>query len=417
MKKFLISLILAFKNLRSNIGRTILSLSGIVIGVVSVILVLSLGMGVKNFVIDQVSSFGTDIIQIEIKVPKTSHASAQNAGGMIGGTQVTTFKYDDAKAVAALPNIGAWYAGIMSQQITSFENKKKQVYIMGVTAGVTQADKKAEIEAGEMFSEEDDSGLKQVVVLGSDIKDYFFGDADAVGQYIKVKGQTYRVAGVLKKRGLAGFFNFDDTMYMPLRTLQKRIMGIDHIQFAIFTAKDTSILDSTMEDINQTMRDRHEIINTEDDDFAADSIVQVMDILDKVFFIINALLLALTSISLVVGGVGIMNVMYVAVVERTFEIGLKKAIGATSSDILTQFFLEAVFLTLIGGLAGIIIGWLISRGAELVASNFGFFLRFSLAWWIILIAFGFSAATGMIFGYYPARKASQLTPMDALRKE
>lgn len=417
MHEILISIKLAFKNLRGNAGRTLFSLLGIVIGVTAVILVLSLGAGLKSFVLDQLSSFGTDIFEVEIKVPKTAQTSSQNIGGMVGGTQITTLKVEDCEEVAELPNVKSWYAGVMSQQITSYENKKKQAFLMGVTAGVTQADEQAKIAEGEMFTDADDKGLKQVAVLGADIKDSFFGDQDAIGKTIKIKGQTYRVIGVLERRGFVSFFNFDDIIYVPLETLQKKIMGIDYVSFAIFKVEDVSKIDYDVLQATDIMRDQHDITDPDDDDFAVMSIAEALSILEQVFFIINALLLSLTSISLVVGGVGIMNVMYVAVTERTYEIGLRKSVGAKNRDILLQFLFEAIFLTLFGGIIGVLIGAGLSKVGELIAASYGFFLTFTITWWAVLIGFGFSAATGIIFGYYPARKASKMSPMEALRKE
>ena len=417
MKIFFIPIRLAFKSLRNNLGRTALSLLGIVIGVTSVILVLSFGTGVKGFLVDQVSSFGSDIMQIEVKVPKVSKTSAQNAGGQAGGMQITTLKLEDVEEVAKISNIGAWYAAIMNQQIISYEDKNKQVIIMGATAGVTEVDKKTELERGVMYSDDDDKSLRQVVVLGSEIKKDFFGENEAVGNDVKIKGQTYRVIGVLKERGGAGFFNFDQTVYIPLRTVQKKLAGIDYLQFAIFKIKDMSKLDLAIAQTTDVLRVEHDIDNPDDDDFAVNSIVEVLEILNKVFFSVNLLLIALTSISLIVGGVGIMNVMYVTVTERTFEIGLKKAIGAKNSQILLQFLFEAIFITILGGIIGFLIGFGISKLGEIIASSYGFNLKFEITWWSALLGLGFSIATGIIFGYFPARKASQLSPMEALRKE
>lgn len=417
MHGFLVSLKMAYKNLRSNIGRTLLSLLGIVIGVASVILVLSFGSGVKNYIVEQVTSFGTDIMQIEVKVPKVNKMSSANVEGQVTGTSITTLKLDDAKRVAKISNVDSWYAMVISQQIASFENKKKQTMIVGVTAGVVKADPKTEIDQGRMISEEEDDSLSSVAVLGSNIKNEFFGESDAVGQTIKIKGQSYKVIGTLKSRGTSGFFSLDDAVYLPLQTVQKKISGIDYIQTAIFKLKDMSILDLTIAETTDIMRIRHNIKNSDDDDFAVNSIVEILNILDTVFFAINALLLALTSISLVVGGVGIMNVMYVSVSERTYEIGLKKSVGAKNFNILAQFLLEAIFLTLIGGIIGLVIGAMISRGGELVVSSLGYTLTLSITWWSILVGFGFSAFVGIVFGYFPARNASKLSPMEALRKE
>jgi len=417
MHELLISIKLAFKNLRSNIGRTVLSLLGIVIGVASVILVLSFGSGVKNYLVDQVSSFGTDIMQIEVKVPKVNKMSSANAGGQVGGVTITSLKLDDAKKVAKLANVDSWYAMVINQQVTSFENKKKQAMIIGVTAGVTKADPKTEIDEGRMFTDEEDSSLAQVAVLGSSIKDYYFGDSDPVGQAIKIKGQSYKIIGVLKSRGTTGFFSFDDTIYAPLETVQKKLSGTDHLQSIIFKLKDMSKLDATIAETTDIMRTQHHITNPDDDDFAVNSIVEILNILNTVFFAVNALLLALTSISLVVGGVGIMNVMYVSVSERTYEIGLKKSVGAKNFDILSQFLFEAIFLTILGGIIGIAIGVLITKGGEILASGLGYPLNLSITGWSITLGAGFSTFVGVVFGYWPARSASRLSPMDALRRE
>jgi putative ABC transport system permease protein len=367
--------------------------------------------------VDQVSAFGTDIIQVEVKTPKVSKTSAANAGSMVGGTQITTLKLDDAKKIAKLSNVKSWYAMLMSQQVVAYQNKDKQEFILGTTAEVAQSDKQMQIEAGQMFTEEDDSGLAQAAVLGAKAKEYFFGDADAIGQTVKIKGQTFHVVGVLKSRGVAGFFDFDSTIYIPIQTLQKKILGIDHIQSALFQLKDMGRLEETILDVTDIMRDRHNITEPDDDDFAVNSIAEVQDILDKVFFAINALLLGLVSISLLVGGVGIMNVMYVSVTERTFEIGLKKSIGARNSSILLQFLFEAIFMTALGGILGIFVGIGISKIAELLAGNYGFPIKFTVTWLSSAIGFGFSAIVGITFGYYPAKTASKLTPMDAIRKE
>ncbi len=414
---FFVPIKLAFRSVRSNMGRTILSLLGIVIGVASVILVLSFGSGVKQFLVDQVSSFGSDIISVKIKVPKVSKTSTQNASGIIGGTQITTLKLADAEKIAKLPNVGAWYASIMSQQVVSYASKNKQTLIMGVTSGVTEADQKTVVETGTMFSDDDDKSLRQVAVLGSEVKTDFFGEADAVGQDIKIKGQNYHVIGVLKKRGATGVFNFDNTIYVPLETTQKKLAGIDYLEFAIFKIQDMKQLDLTILNATDVVRTQHKITDPNDDDFSVSSIVEVLNILNNVFFAINILLLALVSISLVVGGVGIMNVMYVTVTERTYEIGLKKSVGARDGQILAQFLFEAVFITLLGGLLGFLLGFGISKFGEIIAANFGYSLSFPVTWWSVAIGIGFSAGTGIIFGYFPARKASQLSPMEALRKE
>ncbi len=417
MHEIITSIRLALKSIRSNAGRTFFSLIGIIIGVAAVIIVLSLGAGVKDFIVSQVESFGTDIIEIEVKTPKTAQTSAQNVGGMVGGAQVTTLKIEDAEEVAELPNVSDWYGGIMNQEIISYENKNKRIYTMGVTEGVAQVDEKTEIDSGRMFTQEDDDSLKQVVVLGSGLKELLFENENAIGKNVKIKGRSFKVIGVLKERGAISFFDFDKLAYIPLKTLQKKIMGVDYMTFAIFKIKDKKRTELTVLEMNEIMREQHDIEDPDDDDFAVMSIAEAKDILDQVFTILNILLLSLTSISLIVGGVGIMNVMYVTILERFFEIGLRKSVGARKTGILAQFLFEAVFLTLLGGIAGVILGLLFSLGAEYAISKLGYFLEFKVTLGSILIALSFSTLTGLIFGMYPALKAARLSPMEALRKE
>jgi len=301
MHELLVSIKLAFYNLRVNIGRTLLSLSGIVIGVSSVILVLSLGAGVEKFVLEQVESFGTNVIEIEIKVPKTGKTSTQNIGGMVGGTQITTFKLKDAEEAGKLSNVEGWYAGMMGQQITSYENQNKQALIWGATAGIEEVDEQLEIKEGRFFSQEEDEDLRQVVVLGSEFKKDFFGEKKAIGKIIKIKGQPFKVVGILKERGSTGFFNFDTLIYLPLQTLQKKLTGIDYIQFALYKLKDTNDLELTTLEMTDIMRSRHEIEDPDDDDFAVTSIAEAIEMIEQVFWAVNALLLAIASMFLGVG--------------------------------------------------------------------------------------------------------------------
>ena len=425
MNKFIISISLAIRTLTSNKARTALSLLGIVIGITSVILILSLGRGLESFVMTQMDAFGTDIIEIERKVPQTSQISAQNIGGMVGGTQITTLKLEDAEEIAKLSNLGAWYGGILSQQITTYKEKTDQSFIFGVTYDMLNADDGAKIETGQFFLEEDGKGLRQVAVLGSATKEIFFPNEDAIGKSIKIGGQKYRVVGVMEDRGSTGGFDFDELVFVPVKTIQKKIMGVDHIQFIIYKVKDMNLVDQTIAEMEAVMRDRHEIeYDTEkdkdeklEDDFAIISIAEAKEMLDQVFLILNVLLLGLASISLIVGGVGIMNIMYVSVTERTKEIGLRKSVGDRNSDLLLQFIFESIILTLVGGFFGVAFGYVFSKIATHFAVNAGFIVEFQVTWQAVMIGFGFSAVVGVLFGYYPARKASQMTPIEALRKE
>jgi ABC-type antimicrobial peptide transport system permease subunit len=249
------------------------------------------------------------------------------------------------------------------------------------------------------------------------MKDSFFPDSNPVGQTVRMNGASYRVIGVVEKRGSAGFFDRDNMLFMPLKTLQKLIAGVDHVTFISGKLINPSRSMETKEDIEILMRERHRIDNPEKDDFVVRTIDEAQELIGGVVSGIQILLVALASISLVVGGIGIMNIMYVSVSERTFEIGLRKAIGARTKDILTQFLIEAIVVTLLGGIIGILVGVGVSFLVAQVAVSQGFAWQFVISPQSILLSVSFSVVVGLIFGLYPARKASKLAPIVALRYE
>lgn len=390
-----------------------MTLVGIVIGITSVIVISSSGQGVKSFIMGQIESFGSDIVQVETKIPSDNRYGSSPT---FAGVQITTLKTADADAVAKLPNVSHVYSASIGQENLNYKDVNKKVLLFGTGYDAPNVDLNIKLSGGDFFSEAEDKSLEQVAVIGSEIKDSVFGQDDALGKEIRIKGKNYKVIGILAKRGTVGFFNFDSVVYIPIKTLQKKILGIDHIMFFSVKTANTDLIPETIDDITLLLRQRHNSDGPNKDDFIVSSVQEAKDIIDKVFGAINILLLALTSISLVVGGVGIMNVMYVAVVERTFEIGLRKAIGAKGRDILNQFLFESVFITFLGGLVGIILGFVFSLVISYIFSRLGYDLRFSVTLDSVLLANGFSIGTGIIFGFYPAYKASKLSPMEAIRK-
>ncbi len=416
-KKTLIPLLFAFRTIRTHKARTALALLGVVIGVFAVVVVTSLGEGVKGFVLGQVESFGTDLIQVEVKIPNTTAMSSDNASSRAQGTQITTLTVKDGEAIAKLPNVEAVYAGTIGQERATYGSIGKRISLFGTGSGVALVDGNAKIESGRFFTDEEDYSLAQVVVLGSEIKETFFGESEAVGQSITLKGDKYRVIGVLAPRGAAAFFNLDVFTYVPVQTLQKKLLGVDYVQFVSVKMQDTTRETETVADIVALLRKRHDIDNPDKDDFSVTSTKEAQETLSDVLGSLSILLLALTSISLVVGGVGIMNVMYVSVSERTSEIGLRKAVGATSRSILQQFLFEALIITLLGGFIGIVLGMLLTWGLGLVFASLGFALPLSFSLQSFFLGVGFSTAVGIIFGLAPAYRAASLTPMEALRRD
>ncbi len=396
--------------------RAILTILGIAVGIMAVIVVLSAGRAIEDFIVGQITMFGTDYVVVEIKVPATEHASAENATSMAQGVQVTTLKESDAEELKKISNVKNVYSAQMGQAIFSYKEQNKIGMIFGVTASFDEIDP-GEIAEGRFFNDGEDKGLAKVVVLGSKIKEKLFGREDAVGKRVRIKKQNYKVVGVMKERGGASVFSMDDMAYLPLRTLQKLILGIDYIQMVYAQLEDPSLSAVTADDLAMRMRELHDIDDPKKEDFSVTAAEEGMAMLGTITGAIKLLLFALASISLVVGGVGIMNVMYVAVAERTFEIGLRKAIGAKRRDILSQFLAEAIAITFLGGVAGIFIGTGLSYAISRIANSLGYAWKFYLSPQYILLAVGVSVMVGLIAGLYPARAAARLEPMVALRKE
>ena len=415
--------------MRANKLRTALTVLGIMIGIASVIIVYSAGEGINSLIVGQIESFGgTDLIETEIKVPSTKQgggSETQSATNLAMGVQVTTLSLDDMDDINKLPLINRSYAGIIGQEQASYGSELEKAMVLGITASYIDIDK-SEIDYGRFFTEAEDKSLSSVVVLGQKIKEKLFGDSDPIGKSIKIHKSKFRVIGVLKERGAVMTFDFDEIVYMPVRTLQKKVMGINHVLYMMHQIGDTDRIDEVSEEIRYILRENHDLpqptektsmFNTGKDDFRVVSMVESMEIMSTVTGAITLLLLAIVAISLVVGGVGIMNIMYVVVTERTSEIGLRKAVGATYKDIMYQFLIESVLITVLGGICGVIFGiivsWLISYGANYVGLDWEFVVPLKA----YIVALGFSAFFGIAFGLYPARKAARLEPVEALRSE
>lgn len=411
------SLFFALRTIRTHKARTALALLGVVIGVFSVVFINVLGDAVRGYVVGQVESFGTNLIQIEVKVPNTGKMSSENAFSRAQGTEITTLTTDDRDAIRKLRTVEAAYAGSIGQERATYGSVGKRVMLFGVGAEAPAVDSNLKLSAGRFFTEEENTNADRVVVIGADTKETFFGGRDALGESIALKGEKYRVIGVLAPRGSAGFIDLDTFTYVPIRTLQKKLLGVDYVQMISVKMQDAGREKETVADIVALLRKRHDIDDPKKDDFSVTSTKEAQETLSTVIGSLSILLLALTSISLVVGGVGIMNVMYVSVAERTAEIGLRKAVGAKSGSILRQFLFEALIITGLGGAIGILVGVLFSFVASYIFSLLGFGLTLTFTANSLFLGAVFSIMVGLVFGIAPAYRAALLSPMDALRRE
>jgi len=401
---------LAIRSLRLNILRTSLTVLGIIIGVAAIVVVFAAGDGIRSLVVGEVAAYGTDTIETETKVPTKKNTTPL--------AQVTTLKTSDMEAIDRLENIKYSYGAILGQQKVSWQSQNKRVFLFGVSATYTDIDKKSQPIEGRFFTAEEDRGQAMVAVLGYKLRQELFGDQPAVGQWIKIGNGKFQVIGVLEERGGAvSMIDFDNTAYLPLKTLQKRILGVDHVLYLMHQLKDASRADDTAEEIKLLMRERHNITDPDKDDFLVTTMEELLKTLNTVTSAITWLLLAIVVISLIVGGVGIMNIMYVTVSERTPEIGLRKALGATYRDIVSQFLVESILITIWGSLIGIVFGLIMSWILSLTANHFGLVWHFTMPWSGVITAIVFSLACGLLFGLRPAQKAAQLDPVEALRAE
>jgi len=407
MSKIISSIQSAIGALFIRKGRATLTILGIVIGIALVIIVMSVGNAIRSFILSQIESFGSDVVNVEVRVPGTENTV---------GIAVTTLKASDGEAIGQLPDFSATYSGVINQAVVAANGVTKKSMLFGVSADYPYVDS-LPIESGRFFTNQEDLGISRVALIGSSVRESFFPDTDAVGEYIRINGANYRVLGVIGPRGSAGFFDRDSIVFLPLRTLQKLIAGVDHVSFISGKLVNPTKSAEAKIAIEELMRERHRISDPEKDDFVVRTVDEAQELVGGIIAGIQILLVALASISLVVGGIGIMNIMYVSVSERTFEIGLRKAIGARNKDILMQFLIEAIVVTILGGVIGIILGVGVSYIVSLVAQHQGFAWKFVISPQSLLLSVGFSVAVGLLFGLYPARKASKLEPIVALRYE
>ena len=399
------SFLMAWASLIANKLRSLLTMLGIIIGVAAVIALVSIGNGVKQDIEDSISSLGSNLLVVLPGAPRTPGARSSQGS-------MKSLKISDYEAIAKLEGVKAASPMTNGSYVVIYQNKNWTTSVAGVNSNFQDVNNWT-MTSGRFFSDKNVQNRERVAVVVQTVVKNLFTDEDPVGKEIRVKNIPFRVIGVLKSKGNGTMGNDqDDTVLIPYTTSMERVEGIDYLRRVYVVAKDDGGIDRLQADIENLLRVRHNIKDTNLDDFNIQNMKSIMETVAQTTGTFTLFLGAVAAISLVVGGIGIMNIMLVSVTERTREIGVRKALGATYSVIVTQFLIEAVVISLIGGFIGIAFGIGASKVIGMVS---GMSTIVSVP--TIIMSFAFSMAIGLIFGIYPARKAAKLNPIDALHYE
>jgi len=403
---------LVLNDLTQNKLRNFLTMLGIIMGVAAVIIIMSLGAGAQSLIFAQVKSLGSNMIGV---LPGKAGDKEPPAAAM--GIVVRTLKYGDAKAIQDnIPGVVGAVAYVNRVKNVSWNGQSFKASVSGVNASYLKVEG-GKVAQGRFFTPAEVNSLARVAVLGSAAAKNLFGNSNPVGQKIKIGQTSFQVIGVMAKRGMIAFQNYDDKIFIPLTTMQKLVAGIDYVNLIRVKVKDAKDINFVMQSIRKLLRQRHHISDPALDDFTVRSAAQALDIMKVITDSLNLFLAAMAAISLVVGGIGIMNIMLISVNERTREIGLRKALGATKADIIRQFLVETSFLTFLGGVFGIILGAVVSFSISRLIESFGYQWDFVLPWHAVIFGISVAIGIGLIFGLYPAKRAADLDPIEALAYE
>lgn len=406
----------AFAGLKAHKSRTVLTILGIVIGIAAIILVSSIGAGAEKLILSQVESLGARTIAIVPGREPTGPADPS----FVEVLYSDSLKDRELKALADkanVPKASDIIPVVFSIKSASYQGETFRPMVMGASELITEIfDIRA--EQGRFFTDDDVKSRSPVAVIGTKVKAELFGESDAVGEKIKIADTNFKIIGVLPPKGQVLFFNFDEMVLIPYTTAQAYVFGIKHFNRLIVQAETKEDVPRTVRDIEITLRELHGITDEKNDDFFVSSQTEAAETLESITGVLTLFLALIAAISLVVGGVGIMNIMLVSVTERTREIGLRKAVGATGKNILYQFLLESMALTATGGVIGITLGTALSL---VLAAGLTYFMEMSWAFAFPIGAAGIgmlvATAIGLLFGLYPAWRASQKSPLEALRYE
>ncbi|EIW20107.1 MULTISPECIES: ABC transporter permease [Pelosinus] len=401
------SVLIAFEGLKANKLRAILTMLGIIIGVGAVVAMISLGLGVQQKVQNSIAGLGSNLL---IVMPGANSPS----GGvrLAAGSNITLTK-QDAKAIGQqISGINAVAPAVSQQFQIIYGNQNWNTSVQGTTPEFLEI-RNFEVASGTFFSTSDEDTRARVAVIGETVAANLFGEISPVGQTMRIGQAPFRVIGVLGSKGQSSMgSDQDDVIIVPLTTAQERLMGISYVHNISIQVESDDIMDKVQEDVTTLLRSRHHLAQNTTDDFTVRNLTALMTTMKETTATLTLFLGSVAAISLLVGGIGIMNIMLVSVTERTREIGIRKALGATYNNILLQFIIEAVVIGVTGGILGILLG---IAGARIVSMVAGWSTVISIA--AIIGAFSVSVMIGLFFGIYPARKAALLDPIDALRYE
>ena len=409
------SLKTAFVGLKTNKTRSGLTILGIVIGITSIILMMSIGQGAENLILSEISGFGAETIAIR---PGQEPKGPSDIGETLFSDSLKKKDVELLKRKSNVPHLVDIMPTLIVPGSISFEGETYRPTTLGGSAEFISSAYNVYPDQGVLFDEQDIKNRASVVVIGSKVKNELFGESDAVGKFVKIKDRKFRVVGVFAEKGQVLLFNLNDLAIVPYTTAQSYLLGIDHFHEIIMKVDDPANVARTVLDIKATLRQSHNITDPDKDDFF---VVTSQAAIEQIKSIIGALTIFLSSIvaiALVVAGVGVMNIMLVSVTERTKEVGLRKAVGATDRDILYQFLLEAAMLTGLGGVIAIALGASLSYLVAFMLTeyaNLQWEYTFPLS--AAFLAITVSTLVGVVFGLYPARKASKKSPIESLRYE
>lgn len=414
MRQIFLALKMALQNFLIAKMRMFLTILGIVIGVASVIIVLSVGTSAQNLILDQIRSIGSNLVGV---LPGNSNEDGPPASAF--GVVITTLKNSDLEAMEDknnIPHIEFISGYVSGNKVVKYRDYSSSDNFQGVSADMNSVEN-ITIKDGRFFDESENNQGARVAVLGYSVAKDIFGGENPLGKKIKIDNLVFRVIGTLGERGSSVASNPDDTIYIPLKTAQDQLLGIDYLNFIRMRVDKEENLSQTVSDVEKLLKDRHDIAENEEGDFSVRNLATALDILTNVTSVMKFFLTAVAGISLVVGGIGVMNIMFITLHRRIREIGLRMSFGARKSDIISQFLVESMTISLIGGTLGILLGTVVIFVVEKVAVSYGLNWGVVIEWQVFLLAWGISLLIGVIFGLYPALKASRVSPMEALRHE